>query len=162
MSLNMIKDTRILGWTPCISRILAPILILLISLSKLLRSHIVNDFVIVRSIIDLVVVGSLVHLWVPWVVYRPGAWGPLSHLIVILDWWSWASWLSDPVEDLVIVLRVVNTLWPWSSPGVSIHVDWNALRLGLEVHNVIDLLLVGDRSAHASKSNGSEEFHDLL
>ena len=81
---------------------------------------------------------------------------------MVLDWWSVAGWLSDPVEDLVIVLGVVDTLWPRSSPGVSIHVDWDSLRLGLEVHNVVDLLLVGGRSAHASKGNSSEEFHDLL
>jgi len=113
----------------------------------------VNDFVVISSIVDLVVVRGIVHLWVPWEVYRPGSWDPSSHLIVVLDWRLWGGWLSDPVENLVIVLGVVETLWPWSSPGVTIHVNWNALRLGLEVHNVIDLLLVGGRSAHASKSN---------
>ena len=93
-------------------------------------------------------------------VYRPGAWGPLSHLIVILDWWPWASWLSDPVEDLVIVLRVVNTLWPWSSPGVSIHVDWNALRLGLEAHLVEELVLVEGGGLSANHSSSDErKFH---
>ena len=70
--------------------------------------------------------------------------------------------MSHPVKDLVIVLGVVITLWPWSSPGVSIHVDWNSLRFDLEVHNVEELLLVGGRSTHTGKGDGSEEFHDLL
>jgi hypothetical protein len=89
------------------------------------------------------VVGSVVHLGVPREVNRPGVWDPLSHLIVILDWGWWASWLSDPVENLVIVLRVVDTLWPWSSPGVSVHVDWDTGGFGLEVHDIIKLILVG-------------------
>ena len=67
----------------------------------------------------------------------------MSHLVVVLDGWWRSSWLSDPVEDLVVVLGVVITLWPWSSPGVSVHVDWDSLALNLEVHEVIELLLVG-------------------
>jgi len=116
----------------------------------------VNDFVIIGSIIDFVVVGGIVHWSVPREVYGPGAWNPLSHLIVILDWGWWTSWLSDPVENLVIVLRVVETLWPWSSPGVSVHVDWDTLRFNLEVHDVIELLLVGAFSSNTSKSDSNK------
>lgn len=116
----------------------------------------VNDFVIIGSIIDFVVVGGIVHWSVPREVYGPSAWNPLSHLIVILDWGWWSSWLSDPVENLVIVLRVVETLWPWSSPGVSVHVDWDTLRFNLEVHDVIELLLVGAFSSNTSKSDSNK------
>ena len=94
-------------------------------------------------------------------VYRPGSWDPLSHLIVILDWGWWASWLSDPVENLVIVLRVVDTLWPWSSPGVSVHVDWDTSGFGLEVHDIIKLVLVG-HGGDISKGNSDKGvFHFL-
>ena len=93
-------------------------------------------------------------------VNRPGSWDPVSHFIVILDWWSWGCWLSDPVEDLVIVLRVVNTLWPWSSPGVSVHMDWDTLALNLEVHEIIKVLLVRLGSVHTNKGNsGKRKFH---
>jgi hypothetical protein len=104
------------------------------------------------------VVGSFIHLVVPREVYRPGSWNPVSHLIVILDWWSWTSWLSNPVEDLIIVLRVIDTLWPWSSPGVSIHMDWDALRLGLKSHHVEDFFLVGSGSSNNGSSD-KRKFH---
>ena len=122
----------------------------------------INDFVIVGSVINLVVVGGGVHLGVPGEVYRPGSGLPVSHLIVVLDGWWWTGWLSDPVHDLVIVLRVVITLWPWSSPGVSVHVDWDTGALNLKVHEVIKLLLVRGVGGNTSKGNGSEGvFHFL-
>jgi len=80
----------------------------------------------------------------------------VSHLIVILDGWWGASWLSDPVQDLVVVLRVVITLWPWSSPGVSVHVDWHTLALNLEVHEIVKSLLVGFDGLGADDSDSEE------
>ena len=73
---------------------------------------------------------------------------------MVLDGWWWSSWLSDPVEDLVIVLRVVITLWPWSSPGVSVHVDWDTLTLNLEVHEIVEILLVRLGGFSTNKGDG--------
>ncbi len=75
---------------------------------------------------------------------------------MVLDGWWWSSWLSDPVQDLVIVLRVVITLWPWSSPGVSVHMDWDALGLNLKVHKVVEFLLVGSGGVNTNKGNSSK------
>ena len=87
----------------------------------------------------------------------------MSHLIVILDWWSWGCWLSDPVEDLVIVLRVVNTLWPWSSPGVTVHVDWNSLSFGLEGHHIEESFLTdGGGGGTGDKCNKSVFHYNYL
>ena len=79
---------------------------------------------------------------------------------MVLDGWWWSCWLSDPVQDLVVVLRVVITLWPWSSPGVSVHVDWDTLTLSLEVHEVVEIFLVGLSGLSSDKGNGGKrKFH---
>ena len=104
--------------------------------------HNINGLVIIGSIINLVVISGVVHLWVPGEVYWPGAFGPLSHLVVVLDWWVGLLWVSHPVHDGVIVGRVIDTLWPLSSPVVSEHVDWWSLNSGLESHHVNDVVRV--------------------
>ena len=107
-----------------------------------MSSHNVDGLVVIGSIINLVVVGGVVHWGVPGEVNWPGALSPLSHLVVKFDWWISWLWLSHPVHDGVIVGGIVNTLWPLSSPGVSVHVDWWSLNTGLEVHHVDDVVLV--------------------
>ena len=79
---------------------------------------------------------------------------------MILDGWWRTGWLSDPVQDLVVVLRVVITLWPWSSPGVSVHVDWDTLALNLEVHEIVKVLLVSlGGASHTKDGEESSIFH---
>lgn len=92
----------------------------------------VDNLVVIGTIIDLVVVGGLGPVIIPSVVDWPGAWNPLSHLIVILDGRLWWLWLSDPVENLVVISRVINALWPWVVP-VSV---WLEL-LGVNAHNLL-------------------------
>ena len=52
--------------------------------------------------------------------------------------------MSHPVEDLIIVGGVIDTLWPWSSPSVTVHMDWNSLGFSLEGHHIEQFLLIED------------------
>ena len=78
--------------------------------------HHIEDLVVIGSIINGIVLSGLIEIFVPSVVNWPGAWGPLSHLVVILNWRLWVLWSSHPVQDLLIIGGIIYTLWPLLSP----------------------------------------------
>ena len=79
--------------------------------------HEVDNLVVISAIIDLLVVGGVVEVAIPGEVHGPGARGPLSHLVVVLDWRSWRLGLSNPVHDLIIIGGIVDSaLRPALSP----------------------------------------------
>ena len=127
-------------------------------------SHEVNTFVVIGAIINLVVVGGHVHLWVPGEVNGPGVLFPLSHLVVELDWGVGSLWFSHPVHDVVIIGRVIDALWPWSSPVVSVHMDWWSFNTGLEGHHINDVVrVVVVNGFNTSKEDNCESiFHFCL
>ena len=76
----------------------------------------INNLVVISAIINLVVIRGLGPVVIPRVVDWPGSCLPHSHLIMILNWWLWRFWLSNPVEDLIVISRVISSLWPWVGP----------------------------------------------
>ena len=108
----------------------------------------VEYFGIISSVIDNVMVDGMVHWCVPSVVYGPGTCFPHSHLIVILNFWIFFLWFTDPVHDLVVIGGVIDlTSWPLLVP-VSITGEiffWytHDLRLdeGLVMRGVVVMML---------------------
>ena len=73
----------------------------------------VNNFGIISSIINSWVVDNFVG-------ERPSSFAPLSHFVVISNWWIWFWVWSDPVQDRVIINWVISVTlrpvhWPMSS-----------------------------------------------
>ena len=79
----------------------------------------IHHFVIVRAVIDLILPGGVIHSTVPGKVNRPGTGAPLSHFIVIFNWWSWSCWVSHPVHNGIIESWIINTKRPWLPPSIS-------------------------------------------
>ena len=63
----------------------------------------VDDLVVIGTIVYFLVVGGVIEITVPSVVNWPCAWLPLSHLVVVLDWWVWSLSLSHPVHNIFII-----------------------------------------------------------
>ena len=90
---------------------------------NLVRSSLnIDNFIIICSVIDLILPGGVIHCSVPDEVNRPGCWLPLSHFIVILNWWPLSIVISHPVHDKMIISRIINTKWPWLSPSVIVSI----------------------------------------
>ena len=95
----------------------------------------INNFVIISTIINFIMVGSAGPWAVPAEINRPGAWSPLSHFIVIFNWCVWFFWISHPVHDKVIISGIVNTKRPWFSPAVVDTISALIITLGLDESN---------------------------